>query len=269
MTPQARRNYPQAMVELQVSERRSCELAAMSRSGYRYQRVARDGDERLKADLRVIAEEHPAAGYRTAWVLFRREGHPINHKRVQRLWQEAGLTQPRRRKCRRQAGVSVPVKATHADHVWAHDFIHDRTVGGRALRMLTVEDEYTPEGLALEVGRSMPAGQVKAVLRELFAQRQPPGYIRSDNGPEFIAHELTGWLTEQGVQTHHIAPGSPWQNEYGESFIATLRRECPNQEPFHGVPDARTKSGLWWRRDNRGGRTARWGTEHRWSSGTG
>jgi len=95
VTPQARRNYFQAMVELQVSERRSCQLAGMSRSGYRYQRVARDGDERLKADLRAIAGENPAAGYRTAWALLRREGLPINHKRVQRLWKEAGLTQPR------------------------------------------------------------------------------------------------------------------------------------------------------------------------------
>lgn len=251
MTPQARRNYVQAMVELQVSERRSCQLAGMSRSGYRYRRVVREGDEELKADLRVIAGENPTAGYRTAWALLRREGLPINHKRVQRLWRETGLTQPRKRKRRRRTGESVPVKATHADHVWTYDFIHDRTVGGGALRMLTVEDEYTREGLAVEVGRSMPAGQVKAVLRELFEERQPPGYIRSDNGPEFIAHELTGWLTEQGVQTHHIAPGSPWQNAYGESFNAALRRECLNQELFHGVLDAQAKTGLWRRRYNR------------------
>jgi len=97
----------------------------------------------------------------------------------------------------------------------------------------------------------MPAGQVKAVLRELFTQRQPSGYLRSDNGPEFIAHELTGWLTEQGVQTHHIAPGSPWQNAYGESFNAALRRECLNQEVFHSVLDARAKTGLWRQRYNR------------------
>jgi transposase InsO family protein len=228
------------MVELQVSERRSWQLAGMSRSGYRYRRIVREGDEQLKADLRVIAGENPAAGCRTAWALLRREGLGVNHKRVQRLWREAGLTQPRKRKRRRRTGESVPVKATHANHVWTYDFIHDRPVGGGALRMLTVE-----------VGRSMPAGQVKAVLRRLFAERQPPGYIRSDNGPEFIAHELTGWLTERGVQTHHIAPGSPWQNAYGESFNAALRRECLNQELFHGVLDARAKTGLWRRRYNR------------------
>ncbi len=111
--------------------------------------------------------------------------------------------------------------------------------------MLTVEDEHTREGLAVEAGRSMPARQVKAALAWLFAERRPPEYLRSDNGPEFIAHELMGWLTEKGVRTHHIAPGSPWQNAYGESFNATLRRECLNQELFHSVLDARTKTSLW------------------------
>ena len=190
MTPQARRNYVQVMVELQVSERRSCQLAGMSRSGYRYRRIVREGDEQLKAELRVIAGENPAAGYGTAWALLRREGLGVNHKRVQRLWREAGLTQPRKRKRRRRTGEGVPVKATRMNDVWTYDFVHDRTVGGGALRMLTVEDEYTREGLTVEVGRSMPSGQVKAALARLFAERNPPEYLRSDNGPEFVAGEL-------------------------------------------------------------------------------
>ncbi|MCR4392700.1 MAG: integrase core domain-containing protein, partial [Candidatus Acetothermia bacterium] len=99
--------------------------------------------------------------------------------------------------------------------------------------------------------RSMPSGQVKAALARLFAERDPPEYIRSDNGPEFIAGELMEWLTEKGVRTHHIAPGSPWQNAYGESFNAALRRECLNQELFHGILDAKAKTGLWRRRYNR------------------
>jgi len=104
VTPQARRNCVQAMVELQVSERRSCELVGMSRSGYRYRHVMREGDEKMKAELRAIAGEHPTAGYRTAWALLRREGLPVNHKRVQRLWREAGLAQPRKRRRRRRRG---------------------------------------------------------------------------------------------------------------------------------------------------------------------
>lgn len=129
MTPQARRNCVRAMVGLQVSEWRSCQLIGMSRSGYPYQRVAPEGNEQLKADLRVMAGEHSDGGYRTAWARLRREGPRVNHKRVQRLGRKAGLTQPRKR--RRRTGASVPEKARHANHVWTYDFIHDRMVGGR------------------------------------------------------------------------------------------------------------------------------------------
>jgi len=233
------------LVKLEVSERRGCQLVGMSRSLYQRPLVQRKEDEELKARLRAIAQAYPHAGYRTAWAVLRREGLPINHKKVHRLWQEAELGQPRKKKRRRWLGEGVPVEATHVDHVWTYDFIHGRTESGAPLRMLTIEDEHTREGLAVAVGRSMPARQVKAVLAELFRDRRPPEYLRSDNGPEFIAHELTDWLKEKGVATHHIKPGSPWQNAYGESFNATLRRECLNQELFHSVIDARTKTGQW------------------------
>lgn len=251
MTPRARRNCVRELTKLRVSERRSCELVGLSRSVYQYQLQEREGDEELKARLVAIAQEQPHAGYRTAWAVLRREGMGINHKKVQRLWREAELGQPQKRKRQRRLGEGVPVRATHTDHVWTYDFIHDRTERGTALRMLTVEDEHTREGLAVEVGTSLPARKVKAVLAQLFTQRRPPEYLRSDNGPEFIAQELMDWLTEKGVRTHHIEPGSPWQNAYGESFNATLRRECLNQELFHSVPDARAKTGLWQKRYNR------------------
>lgn len=132
MTPQARPNYVQAVVELQVSERRSCELVGMSRSGYRYRWITREGDEQLEADLQVMAREHLATRYRRAWALLRRRGLRVNHKRVLRLWREAGLTQPRKRRRLCRTGESVPVKATHVNHVWTYVFIPDRTVGGGA-----------------------------------------------------------------------------------------------------------------------------------------
>lgn len=230
---------------MQVSERRSCQLVGMPRSAYQRPLVDRKEDEELKERLRAIALTYPRGGYRTAWAVLRREGVLINHKKVQRLWQEAELGQPRKRKRQRHLGGGVPVEATFADHVWSYDFMYDRTESGAQLRVLTVEDEHTREGLAVAVGRSMPAQEVKAVLAELFSERRPPEYLRSDNGPEFIARELVEWLTVKGVQTHHIEPGSPWQNAYGESFNATLRRECLNQELFHSVVDARTKTGQW------------------------
>jgi len=204
----------------------------------------------LAAKLHGITAEDQTAGYRTAWAYLRHAGVVVNHKRVQRVWKEEGLTQPVKKGRKRHKGGSVPLEAAYANHVLTYDFIHDRTEDGQPLRMLTVEDEYTREALAVAVGRSMPAKQVKEVLRKIFNERGASEYLRSDNGPELIATELTEWLASRGVKTHHIDPGSPWQNAYGESFNAILRRECLNRELFYGVLEARVKTKTWRRRYN-------------------
>jgi transposase InsO family protein len=165
------------MKEQSVSERRSCQLIGICRSSYHYQPVDR-GDAELISKLREIAKDNPTGGYRTAWAFLRRDGLVINHKRVQRVWKEAGLTQPAKRKRKRYRGGSVPVAARHERHVWTYDFVQDRTENGQSVRILTVEDEYTREGLAVEVGRNMPAKQVKEVLARLFAERGIPEYMR-------------------------------------------------------------------------------------------
>lgn len=218
---------------------------------HRYEPAAQPENDRFRRKLHAFAEAEPTEGYRPTWAHLRRDGDVVNHKRVQRLWKEEGLTQPRKRKRVRSGNGFVPLQATHANHVWTYDFMHDRTEGGQLLRILTVEDEYTREGLAVEVDRTLPASGVKRVLSELFAERGAPAYLRSDNGPELVAQELVDWLADQGVATHHIDPGSPWQNAYGESFNATLRRECLNRELFHTVTDAKIKTERWRRRYNR------------------
>ena len=233
------------MKDYNVSERRSCELVGISRSSYRYEPVRREADAALAAKLREIAWENKVAGYRTAWAYLRREGIKVNHKRVYRIWKEEGLGLPREKKRVRNKGSLAPLKATHPNHVWTYDFVHDRTVDGQPLCILTVEDEHTREGLKVAVDRNMPASRVKEVLESLFAERGLPEYIRSDNGPEFIARKLTEWLDCLHVKPHHIEPGSPWQNAYGESFNATLRRECLNQELFHSLLDAKVKTKKW------------------------
>jgi len=151
---------------------------------------------------------------------------------------------------KRHQGGSVPLEATHVNHVCTYDFIHDRTEDGQPLRMLTVEDEYTREALTVAVGQSMPAKRVKEILAKILGERSAPEYLRSDTGPELVAVELTRWLVEQGVKTHHIDPGSPWQNAYGESFNAILRRECLNWELFYGVLKTQVKTETWRRRCN-------------------
>jgi len=144
----------------------------------------------------------------------------------------------------------VSFRATHKDHVWTYDFVHDRTEDNQALRMLTIEDEYTQEGLAVVVRRHMPAKRVQERLAELFKLRGAPEYLRSDNGPELVATKLTESLIEQGVNTHYIDPRSPWQNAYGESFNAILRRQCLNRDLFHSVLEARVNTQLWLREYN-------------------
>jgi putative transposase len=207
-------------------------------------------NELIRLRLHEIAQEEPMVGYRTAWACLRREGRVVNHKRVQRLWREEGLTQPRRKKRVRHQGNGVPMSATHRNQVWTYDFLHDRTEQGQLLRILTIEDEFTREGLAVVVDRELPASRVKEVLMALFAKHGLPEHLRSDNGPEFLAKELTTWLAEQGVRTHYIAPGSPWQNAYGESFNGTLRRERLDREVYHTVAEASVRVESWRRHYN-------------------
>jgi putative transposase len=190
-----------------------------------------------------LVREHPRYGYRRIWALLRREGWRVNRKRIHRLWRREGLKVPRKQRKRRYLGHSANGcarrRAEHKDHVWAWDFIHDHTRDGRALKWLTVVDEYTRESLVLEVGRRMCADEVMDVLAELFQLRGVPEHIRSDNGPEFIASAIRRWLDYAGVEALYIEPGSPWENGYAESFNSRFRDELLDREEFENLPDAR------------------------------
>ena len=196
-----------------------------------------------------LVREHPRYGYRHVWSLLRREGWRVNRKRIYRLWRAEGLKVPQKQRKRRYLGHSANGCARHRaerkDHVWAWDFIHDRTAEGRPLKWLSIVDEYTRECLALEVGRGLTADRVIEVLSELFAVRGVPEYIRSDNGPEFIAAAIRSWLTQAGVEALYIEPGSPWENGYAESFHSRLRDELLNGEEFTTLAEARALSTAW------------------------
>jgi putative transposase len=116
--------------------------------------------------------------------------------------------------------------AEHPGHVWSYDFLFDSTVKGVRLKMLTIGDEYTRECLAIEVATSITSDRVIGVLKRLFAEHGAPKFLRSDNGPEFVAKALQQWLSGQSAQTHYIAPASPWQNGFRESFHSRFRDEC-------------------------------------------
>jgi putative transposase len=196
-----------------------------------------------------LVGEHPRFGYRRIWALLRAEGWRVNRKRVYRLWRRQGLKVPRRKKKRRRLGHSgngcVRYRAPAKDHVWAWDFIHDRTQDGRPLKWLSVVDEYTRECVALEVARSMTAPWMAQALVGLVRQRGAPVHIRSDNGPEFIARAIRKGLEEARVAVLYIRPGAPWENGCAESFHARLRDELLEREEFSGLTEARVLGRAW------------------------
>jgi putative transposase len=198
--------------------------------------------------LRELAEKHPRFGYRRIRILLRRAGERGNAKRVYRLWRQAGLGVKRSLKKPQRAGASQKraIVAQGPNAVWTVDFLEDRTVSGQKLRLLTVTDEFTRESLAIEVGRSLTAEQVAATLERVIEERgTAPGYLRSDNGPEFFARVLQGCLQRAGVQTAYIEKGKPWQNGYAESFHSRFRDEFLNGELFLSVVDAQVRAGVW------------------------
>lgn len=228
---------------MNVSERRACKVIGQSRMTQRYKTTQPDKDKALTADILTLAARHKRYGYRMITAKLRQDGWIVNHKRVQRIWQKEGLQVPYRRKPKKAMGSSANScsvkKAEYPNHVWTYDFVSDQTEDGRKLRLLTVLDEFTRESLAIEVARSMPAGDVISVLDYLFMLRGVPKLIRSDNGPEFIAHSITRWLYDQGIEAIHIAPGSPWENGYIESFNGKFRDEVLNRELFYSVKEAK------------------------------
>jgi putative transposase len=236
-----------------ISQRRAARALDLARSSIRYAPVLRDEQAALARRIEELAGAHPRFGYRRIWALLDREGWTVNKKAVRRLYRQAGLkvAPPRAHpKPRREHGQDQ--NACHLrpsrgkDDVGTWDFIFDRTSDGRSLKWLSIVDEYTRECLALEARRGMTAQDIGIILAEVAAGRGgPPCRIRSDNGPEFAAEVIRSWLGETGSGTLYVAPGSPWQNGYAESFHSKVRDEFLNREEFESEPQARALGALW------------------------
>jgi len=223
--------------------RHACRAMGISSSSLRYAPVP-GRNEPLKARLHEVAR--PGMGYRGAWATLRSEFAPLNPKRVHRLWKELRLNvRPKAR--RRRKGMPMPDAPTAPNQLWSLDFVHDACLNGTRLKILAVVDEFTRECLALEAHTSIKAAKVRSSLASLFAERGVPKHLRSDNGPEFVAHSLTVWLAMSGTESRFIKPGSPWQNGVVESFNGKLRAEFLNAEAFHNLAEAQVKLRLWQR----------------------
>ncbi len=234
---------------LEVSERRVCKVLAQARSTQRYEPRLADDEPLLIKRVVELAKRYGRYGYRRITAMLRNEGWRVNHKRVMRIWRQEGLKVPRKQPKRGRLwlnnGSCIRLEPEHKNHVWTYDFVHERTHDGRAIRILTVVDEYSRECLALEVQRKLNHQDVLRVLSRLFVMHGPPEHIRSDNGSEFTALAVRVWLEKLDVKTLYIEPGSPWENGYIESFNGKLRDELLNREIFYTLWEAKVLVARW------------------------
>lgn len=241
---QAAKHLEQA---LGVSERRTCRVLSLSRSSKR----RRPGQTESELVKRVIelSQKYPRFGYRKIYWCLKGEDWKVGKERVRLIRKQEGLKvvrkQRRRRVMGRNVSTGVVAKAEYPGHVWAYDFVSDQTTDSRTLKCLTITDEFTRRGQTVKCGRSITSGDVTRVLDDLFMLHGAPAYIRSDNGPEFIAHAIRKWLKERKVKTIYIDPGCPWQNPYNESFNSVFRDGCLNRYLFASVKEAQEIIDAW------------------------
>jgi putative transposase len=227
-----------------ISERRACGLLGVWRSSCRY-REKPDRNEGLREQLTELAHQRPRFGYRRLGVLLAREGQCVNHKRLFRIYREAGLSVKRnRRKKLLRTGVSRPVLTAPNDE-WALDFVSDGLAGGRSMRVLTVVDAFTRECLALEVDTSFASERVTRVLDRVMDQRGRPKALRMDNGPELTSRHFLAWCMDRKITANYIQPGKPVQNSHIESFNGKFRDECLNASWFPNLFEARCRIAKW------------------------
>ncbi len=228
-------------MERGVTARRASSITGISTASL-YRPKPPDRNAELRERLRAVWR--PNMGYRMAHAIVSREMCPLNEKRVHRIWKQERLGRMKRYR-KKRTGSSIPISAEAPNNVWCVDFCYDACLNGTKLKVLAIKDEFTRECLALEAATSIKSLRLQRVLEGLFEARGAPGFLRSDNGPEFISRSLAVFLSLSGTESKFIKPGSPWQNGYAESFISTLRRECLDVEVFHNLADAQIKLAIY------------------------
>src|SRR5215204_715980 len=234
-----------------LSQRRSCTLLKVARSTLDYRSVKSVRDAPVLARMATASAQYPRYGYRRIRIFLGRDGFVMSPGRAWRLWRRARLQVPRKRPRKRIAsGRPRPQAPTGANQVWSYDFVFDWCANGQQLKCLTVTDEWTKEGLAIEVDGRIRSPRVIEVLSRLVSERGAPLYLRSDNGPEFVSRALLTWITSMGIDTALIDPGKPWQNGATESFNGKFRDECLSLEWFRSRAEAKVVIETWRRHYN-------------------
>jgi transposase InsO family protein len=196
----------QVRLKLGVSERRACQVIGQPRSTQRRVLRVADDEERLTAAIIELTTLYGRYGYRRITALLRQAGWAVNKKRVERIWRREGLKVPRRQPKKGRLwlndGSCLRLRPERPNHVWAYDFVEDRTHDRRKFRMLCVVDEFTREALAIKVDRKLGSAEVLETLAELMLQRGVPAHIRSDN----VLRSEAGERAELQVSVRKHAP---------------------------------------------------------------
>lgn len=215
----------------------------MHRSTQRKVPYGKSDEERLADDIIELAARYGRYGHRMVTGLLNNSGWHVNYKRVERIWRREGLKVPQKQAKKGRLwlndGSCVRLRPERPNQVWSYDFVQDRTRDGRAYRTLNIIDEFTREALMIRVKRKLNSTDVVDALTDLFILRGPPEFIRSDNGPEFVAQKVRDWIAAVGAKTAFIEPGSPWENGYCESFNArfsSAKWRLPSQRTYSPPP---------------------------------
>jgi len=210
-----------------VSQRRACTLLKVARSALAYRSRKTVKDAAPLARMSELSAQYPRYGYRRIAIFLARDGHDMSFGRAHRLWRQAGLQLPKKRSRKRVSALRPRPNAPNGpNQVWSYDFVHDWCANGQKIKCLTVTDEFTKEGLAIEVDGRIRSTRVIDVLARLISLRGAPAFLRSDNGPEFVSRALLKWATEQKIDMALIDPGKPWQNGAAESFMYGRPLRC-------------------------------------------
>jgi transposase InsO family protein len=241
----ARRELVHHMADQGLSERHALRVIGMSASAFRY-RPAPDQNEALREQIVALAHRHRRYGAGMIYLKLRQAGQQVNHKRVERLYTEAGLQV----RCRRRKKVPLsdrqPLgRPQAANQVWSMDFVFDRTAEGRVIKCLTVVDDATHEAIAVVPERAIGGHALTRILDRLAVHRGLPQAIRTDNGREFCGRAMLTWAHARGVRLFLIQPGKPNQNAYIESFNGRLRDECLNEHWFVSLAHAKAVIEAW------------------------
>ena len=227
---------------LGVSERRACRALGQHRSSQRRVPCGLPDEQRLTDDIIELTRRFGRYGYRMITGMLINSGWHVNHKRVERIWRREGLKVPQKQAKKGRLwlndGSCVRLRPERPNHVWSYDFVQDRTHDGRVFRTLNNIDEFTKEALMIRVNRKLNSTDVVDALTDVFILHGPPEFIRSDNGPEFVAQKVRNWIAAVGAKTAFIEPESPWENGYCESFNARFRDELLNGENFYSLREA-------------------------------